>query len=297
MVWCIRKAWLELGGETLALEDDVAGYFCTELNLGYPEVRDVVNNRAGRHGVTDRSAFFGSRAISANITGRGGTMTLDEIATVFAHWMLPDLRPELHYVLERPGQPERFVVVRAANYAWPISGASTRAVQLNWIAADPTMYDATECAAQATAGSGGVTTDRFYPLVFPREYLSGTGTTPTAGSIRSSGDTVLRPVFDIFGPITTPQLDLDVTDGRKLRLWFNPGVRIDGGHHIEIDTAAHTAYWDADPAQPALSDLDWANSTWPVLPVLDDYTTMELRGDSTTEATYARASWFDGFVS
>jgi len=33
---CVRRAWLVLAGETLALEDDLAGYACTELDLGYP---------------------------------------------------------------------------------------------------------------------------------------------------------------------------------------------------------------------------------------------------------------------
>jgi hypothetical protein len=294
---CVRKAWLELGGRVLPLEDDVAGYYCTELNLGYPEVRDVMNNRPARHGVVDRSAFFGSRAISATISGRGGSMALDEIATVFAHWMVPELRPELHYVLDRPGRPERFVTVRAAHYGWPITGAKVRDVQLQWIAADPTMYDPSGQAATSSAGTGTMSTDRLYPLVFPRVYLSGSGTLPTAGVIESGGDVALRPTVRIYGPVTEPHVDFEVTDGRTLHLWFNPGVRVDSGHWIEVDTDEHTAYRDGDPAQPALTDIDWANSTWPVLPVLPAYTMMRLSASSTTAEARAEASWFDGFVS
>ena len=106
---CVRRAWLVLGASTLALEDTDAGYYCTELNLGYPDVREVVENRpAPLDGTVDRTALFGSRAVSANITGQSGHgMTADQIATLFAPWMLPAQRVQLHYVLDRPGQPER----------------------------------------------------------------------------------------------------------------------------------------------------------------------------------------------
>src|SRR5215471_4422983 len=54
-VVCIRRAWLVLGTDSLALEDDAAGYYTTELDLGYPEVRDgPVNDRPGRDGTDDR---------------------------------------------------------------------------------------------------------------------------------------------------------------------------------------------------------------------------------------------------
>jgi hypothetical protein len=294
---CIRRAWLELGNDILPLEDDVAGYYCTELNLGYPEVREVMNNRPDMSGTDDRSQFFGSRAVSANIDGRAGAMTADQIATVFAHYMLPHLRPRLHYVLERPGEPERFVTVRAANYTWPISGSKSRRVQLNWVAADPTMYDPVTSTVQAKSGGGETFVGRVYPLIFDRVYETPGGGLPTDGIIMSPGDIGVRPLFRIHGPITAPQLDLSVSDGRTLALWFKPTVRIDLGHWVDIDTLDHEAYYDSDPARHALSDLDWANSAWPVLPVLGQSTTMTLRGSSTTEVTFAQAIWHDGYLT
>ena len=164
---CVRRAWLVLAGETLALEDDLAGYACTELDLGYPEVREVTANRAAADGAIDRTALFGSRAVSANVRAYGGTMTPDEVATLFAPYMLPANRAELHYVLERPDEPERMCTVRAAGYTWPISGKRTREVHLAWVAADPLMYDPAERSATAYAGSS-TSPGRLYPQSFGR---------------------------------------------------------------------------------------------------------------------------------
>ena len=42
---CVRTAWLELNGATMPLEDEDAGYFCTELDVGWPDVRAVTTSK------------------------------------------------------------------------------------------------------------------------------------------------------------------------------------------------------------------------------------------------------------
>ena len=75
---CARRAWLTLGARTLLLEDPSSGYFCTSLDLGYPTVRAVTNNRPDDDGI-------------------------DDVADNFAPFMVPSARPVLHYVLDRAG--------------------------------------------------------------------------------------------------------------------------------------------------------------------------------------------------
>lgn len=104
MAECIRRAWLTLGALTMPLEDESRGYFCTKLDLGYPDVRDVVNNRPDQHGIDDRTQYFGARVVSADLVARG--QPVDEVAAAFAPFMVPSVRPTLHYVLDTgPSRP------------------------------------------------------------------------------------------------------------------------------------------------------------------------------------------------
>lgn len=58
---CVRKAWLTLGSTLINLEDPTQGYFCTQLDLGFPSVREVTNNKPDQDGTDDRTRFMGSR--------------------------------------------------------------------------------------------------------------------------------------------------------------------------------------------------------------------------------------------
>jgi hypothetical protein len=188
------------------------------------------------------------------------------------------------------------VTVRAANYAWPISGSQVRDVQLNWVAADPTMYDPMTSTVEAKTGTeGALFTARYYPLTFDRVYQTPGGAAPIQAVIESPGDIDLRPLFRIHGPVTAAHVDLYPAAGSVLHLWLNDPVRIDAGHYLEIDSLDHTAYYDSGLS--GLTDIDWANSTWPVLAVLPERTTMVLTGTSADATTRAQAIWHDGFVA
>ena len=295
---CIRRAWLTLGALTMPLEDEAAGYYCTTLDLGYPTVREVVDNRPDADGIYDRTQFFGPRSISANITAQSpAAVSVDAVAAAFAPFMVPSVRPVLHYVLERPGAVEHTITVRAANYAWPMSGGRRRDIQLQWVAADPVALGATDSTATAWAGAseGG---GRTYPLTFNRTYPGGGGEAAN-GLIVTHGDVAVSPYLRIYGPITGAVVAFAV----KLAPWANALVplldtcRIDAAHFIGIDTHAHAAYLDDDPAQPMLNQLDWTRVVWPVLPVAPDETTMSLSGQNTTGISQVQATWRDRFLT
>ena len=297
---CVRRAWLTLGSRSLELEDLEAGYYCTELDLGYPEVREVMNARPDADGADDRTALFGARALSANIGARGGNMTVDEIGALFAPYMVPAVRPELHYVLDRPGTPERVCTVRASGYTWPITGARSREIQLGWVAADPVMRDPTEQSASAHSGSSTVG-GRRYPLTFNRIYPAGGGS-PTTGVISSPGDLEIRPLIRIFGPITNAHVTLQIGDPfpttvTYYHLYFVTGFVIGAGQWVDVDAAAYTVLANSNPAQSVMDRIDWQRSSWPVLPPAPALTYMTLQGDSTSGTTQAVAIWQDGYLT
>jgi hypothetical protein len=296
---CIRRAWLVMGTTTLALEDPDAGYYCTELDLGYPEVREVSTARPDRDGTDDRTHLMGARALTANITARGPAMSVDQIGALFAPFMTPAARPELHYVLERPGEPERFTTVRASGYTWPVSGAKTREIHLGWVAPDPVMRDPILHRVSARSGAS-VTGGRSYDLAFDRFYLPGGGSS-TTGVIESAGDLPIRPTLEIYGPITDPVVSLEVSDPAypapdpAFRIVFDPGFRIDPGRWVSVNTDARTAA--DDQGTSIMGEIDWAATTWPVLPVAPALTYLSLAGTSTTGVSQVQALWSDGYLT
>lgn len=268
---CNRSAWLTLGTQSLPLEDSAAGYFCEFLDLGFPAVREVVNNRPDQDGIVDRTQYFGSRAISANITTvAGAAASIDAVAAAFAPYMLPSARPVLHYVLARPGLPERTLTVRGAGYSWPIAGPTQRNIQLAWVAADPIAYDPAGKAALATLS--------------------------TPGTITTAGDVPIRPLFRVTGPLTNIVVTMSPPTFVPWTLAFLASFTLAAGHFVEIDTDARTVYLDGNPALPRLSSLDWTQTSWQSIPAATP-TTMTLTGTGASGATQVTATWQDGYLT
>jgi hypothetical protein len=299
---CIRRAWLEHGGRTMPLEDTDAGYVCKQLDLGWPEVREVVNNRPDADGIDDRTQFFGARAITADITAAETLgAVVDEVAASFGYFMSPARRPELHYVLEREGNPERVLIVRGSGYSWPIDGGGRREISLAWVAADPVAYDAT--AQTATAWAGSVTVPgRTYDLTFNRIYPPGGGAS-TVAAIVNVGEVPVYPLLRVYGPATAPAVYSDLYDAEgvhvaRYAVVFKAGVIIDAGRYVEVDCKAHTARLDGDPSQSVLEAISWGESSWIVFQPAPFSNALWMAGGSTASGvTQVTATWRDGWLT
>jgi hypothetical protein len=290
---CVRTAWLTMGSASVPLEDRARGYFCEELTLGSPTVRDNVTNRPDQDGADDRTQYAGPRTVSAKIAAlRGAGARIDEIATMFGPYMRPDARPTLHYVLDRGTNPERELTLRGSAYEWSVIGADGRDIHLQWVAPDPVAYDPVGHEVSAWAGTG-VGSGRSYDRRYNRTYTPG-GMDPTPGVILGTGDLPIRPTVRIYGPITDPYVTFAAEDGGAWALAFDVGYRIDAGEHVTVDTQQHAAYAGEDVTASVLSSLDWPRVVWPVLPP-GVPVTMALTGENATHVTQATASWRDGY--
>src|SRR5262245_13430743 len=297
MASCVRTAWLQLGTLTQPLEDESAGYICPSLDLGSPEVREVVRNRPDHHGTDDRTRYYGARPVTVEIVAVSPDARIDEIATAFAPFMLPDARPELHYVLDRADNPERVMTLRGSDYSWPIAGAETREIHLGFVASDPFAYDATLQWSTSWAGSTGQL-GRIYDLTFPRVYPTD-ATPPVTGQTETDGDIAVRPVILIYGPIVGAEVAFQDPGGIVQRFALKDSTTIDAGAWIEVDADARTVRWNGDPARSAMAEVDWARpSVWPIFQphVLYSFT-LTADGGGTSSSTQARAQWRDGFLS
>ena len=298
MMACVRQAWLVLpSGQTIQLENPAGGWFCSNLDLGYPAVREVITNRPDADGAIDRTAYMGERVINAEIKAEAGAgAQIDAVASAFAPYMVPSARPVLHYILDRPGATERTLTLRGAGYSWGVVGAVERDIQLQWKAADPIVRAPNPNTSIAMAGaSSGV--GRGYPLLYSRIYPAGGGS-PSTGTISSPGDVPVRPLLEIYGPISGPIVTFTSTDTTPVsKVAFVAAFRIDAGNYVQVDTVNKTAYLNGPNGPSELAWLDWFNTSWPVLPVNPASTTFNLTGGSTTGATQAQAVWQDGYLT
>ncbi len=300
MTTCVRKAWLVMGSQTIQLEDPTKGYFCQELDLGYPEVRDVVTNRPDQDGIDDRTRLMGSRAVTAQITAvQGAGAQIDAVAASFAPFMVPSQRPTLHYILDRPGAPERVLTLRAANYAWPIAGDSERDIQLAWVAADPVARATT--TTTSTAWSGASTSPgRTYNFQPSRVYPPGGGGR-IAGFLRPMGDVPVWPLYRIYGPITAPYIALSGAaigqPSYSYAIYMVQGFIINAGQWVDFDSRNRTAFLNSDPTQPVLDKFDWSATHFGSIQPNPYSTAMSLYGSSTTGASQVQAIWTDGYLT
>jgi hypothetical protein len=301
MATCVRRAWLDLNGRTLDLDDDEGGWICTTLDLGWPEAREVTTNRPDADGIDDRTRYFGARAVSADIRTTGNAAYPDEIAAQWGYYMRPSVRADLHYVLDRPGAGERVLTVRASGYSWPIDGGRTREVHLSWVAADPVARDALQKTATAWAGSS-TSPGRTYDFRPDRFYPPGGGVATTADLV-NSGDVPVAPLLRIYGPITAPQVRMWAyypdpgSPSAEYTVTFEPSFVIGSGEYVEVDCANRAAYRNGDPTQPVVNALSWVASRWPVIHPLPESNSMTLAGDSTAGVTQVQALWHDGYIT
>jgi hypothetical protein len=298
---CVRKAWLTLGALTMPLEDPASGYFCSSLDLGSPDIRDVTSPKPDMDGLDDRSVLMGGRTVTAAITALvGAGAQIDAVASAFAPFMVPSARPVLHWVLDRPGAPERILTVRAAGYAWAVEGDNQRDIQLQWVAADPVARDPTVHTVITMAGSS-TTAGRTYNLTFPRTYPPGGGS-PTTGQAVTVGDVIVRPLVRVYGPITAAKVTGQGGGGATgiaYYIWnfqFVAAFTIDAGHWVDIDAQARTVYRDSDPTQPIYNQVNWSATSWPWFPP-GTPCFVTIGGSTTTGVTQAQVIWQDGYLT
>ena len=298
---CVRQAWLTLGALSVQLENQPGGWFCSSLDLGYPEVRDVVTNRPDQDGVDDRTRYMGSRVVSADITALvGAGARIDAVASSFAPFMVPSARPVLHYILDRPGAAERTMTLRASGYSWPVVGANQRDIQLQWVCSDPVARDPNAQTVTAWAGSS-TPPGRGYSLTFNRIYPPGSGAS-TTGQIRPLGDVPVLPLYRIYGPVTWPKVSGNIFSSGSVLIGsyqaaFLPSFTVGSGQWVDVDSAAKTANLNSDPTQSVLSQLDWNNTAWASVPPAPGFATLFLQGQSTSGVTQVQAIWHDGYLT
>lgn len=281
---------------TLELDDDrlelelVNGIAAVVLDTGWPEVRDSVIALPDRDGVADYSRFMAQRVVT--ISGEiipneqnGRQSILDRLA----RYCVPGVRPRL--VVALAGDQPRAIVLRADAFSAPLEHLSTGRISFaaSWRSANDPRFYALDSSSEIVLPPLAVAAGRVYDLVFPRVYPTAYGGAGTV-DVHVAGTAETWPTFEIFGPITNPNIaELDA-DGEIAFV----GLNIAQGHYVTVESATRRVYADGDPAADRYSYLDVARTRWFALEPGD--TTLRFTGTAYGPPTQCRISWTDAYL-
>jgi hypothetical protein len=242
------------GAEVLALAADPDTFVLNNLDLGYPTVRAATEVLPGADGEIDTTAFFGGRAVTAEVTV--GRRDPDGLVDRLAGVMHPGARHWL-YIGCGGWAGERRILGRAASFSPP--GGVQRRAQLGFHCPSGLLEDAVEQSV-TLAPQGSPAGGMAFPVSAPMAFDP--GLVPGAALIDVGGSVPVPPVIDVYGPCSDPLVRV-VDTGAQVILRGD----IAEGDFVRIDVAARTILRNNDPNYSLYGRLDFAASSWPVLPV------------------------------
>jgi hypothetical protein len=290
------------------LDDVERGWVCTELDLGYPDIREVTNNAPIQHGIDDVTAYFGGRVVTASITAvPDGTLPLDDIVSLFGRYTNPGARPELHFTRQSASYDERMLLLRASGWSAPMGVPSKREFQLSWVAPDALIRNAIISVSSAWVGEDDQGGRVYEPPDLAayggvdRDYSTVVGSPSVPGAPVSRGDLPVSPLLRIYGPITQPVVRLSgVAPDRtpvQAQVAFGSTLVIGSGEWVDVDCKARTANRNGDPAQSVFSEIEFDATQWPLIYPVPWTNVLELTGSSASPHTLVEARWQDAFLA
>jgi hypothetical protein len=225
------------------------------LDVPFPAVRAVTEDRTDDDGTRDSTMRHGPRAVSVQLRLTEGLASLTDELNGFLH---PSARPYLH-VTDDEWAGERRLRLRVDQQSAPMSVdlyPFARDVQAQWVVPDG-VWEAAEPVEFVVNADTGTLTGRTYPLSFPRTYP----TTMAAGALDhvNPGSTWQHFTARLYGPCNGPRLTNDTTG---LSLVFTEDLALPAGDYLEVDTRDRTAYYLSQAGASRLGFVDFAASTW-----------------------------------
>jgi len=242
------------GDRSLAIQPN-DGVALQSLDLGWPNAREVVEERTDADGTVDTTAYHGPRVVSMTLTlyGPDRKAVVDNLRSFCSPrsrpYLLIDATPEWAQV--------RRVRLRSSDQSGvllAVGQATTSSLQVSWVAPDGVLEgaDAVETVVPASgATSQGVSFPLSFPMSFPAA-ASGTATTVT-----NSGNTGADPIVRMYGPCTGPRLSVD--GGGMLDF---PTLVIAAGDYVEINFTERSALVNSMADSSRYGYLTFATASW-----------------------------------
>jgi len=290
--YCASPAVLTLaipGGPTVDLMSDQQGFRVSEVDLGYPEIREDMDLRPAGHGTIDFTRLFGARAVTINgflISSPAGSR--QAAWHVLAPFLDPGARVTLTYAIDADVSP-RTMTVRAAQVAGPIDDPYMSDLSMGFKAADPLAYDATVQLGVVYPGSAP---GRAYNWTPNRAYPAGGATIAT---LTSHGDFPVYPLLRLYGPATGPTVTETLPGVPARQIAFQAGFVISAGTWVEVDCRARTVLLNGDRTNSVYGNLAPSSAGWPVLPP-GVATNWAYQATGLGTGSQLQVSWSDAFL-
>ena len=273
-------ARLEVGADTLELTE-ANGWFVQSLDVGFPVVRQVVDNRSDANGTYDSTEYYGARTVSMVVRALGDRRAAFETLSKF---LRPSTRPVLFYTVDGT---ERQITLRPNSRSSAFVGSpNSQEFLAQWVAPSGLIEAVTDTVAVADA-TLGVEAGRTYDLTFDRDYPA---TSPVGSvSITNSGTGFCCFRAELFGPCTNPVLE-NLTTGEQLRFV----TTLTASQWLEVNTRDRTVRLNGLVSQNRYNTLDFATSKWFEIPPGESL--LRYRPDSITAGAFARVSFRSSWI-
>jgi tail protein len=231
------------------------GVFVQQLDVPWPAMRDVVEERTDDDGEIDSTQLHGGRSVSVQLLVTDSpAAVVDELAA----FTQPRMRPYL-VVADDEWSSERRLRLRVDQLSAPIGvdlPPDKRLIQAQWRAPDgvweaPVPIEATISAdIQATVGIS-------FPISFPLAFAATQAT--GAQIVNNPGTVPAHFTARLYGPCTAPRL-INETTGEEIA--FTSSLMLAAGEYVEINTRNRTALLLSMASQSRLTFVDFAATSW-----------------------------------
>lgn len=279
---------------------DASAFFVTELDLGFPTVREVVADAPGMDGALDDTALFGARAVTATLVvkdfdGDSVNVWLDRLRAMCA----PAKR--IRMVVDRDGwAAPRQAWLRSNTLTCLINKTSHIYAEANlaWSAPAGVLEatTATETVVVPLLGARGLA---LTPGDVGDEALSLTandvpdvaieltpGTGQNIATITNPGSLPARPTFVIAGYCRNPVI---VQRETNTKLAFD--LTVPAGAQVVVDTATRKITMDG---QTVYQHVDWDVSRWFDLP--EGVSSLGFDADDQSEGCLLNVSFYPRYL-
>jgi hypothetical protein len=279
-------------------------YVVASIQVGSPDVREVVRYRSLADGTLDDTRYTGSRAITLAIrfkdrllgggcSGSTGQPTMQSLIDDLTPYMSPRRRPTLTWAL--PGSPDdlRAAIVRGVNWGWTVDGPKAQGIAPQWVvptgeilAGGPDALHCVNIRPSVDVEEGRVydlTFDRVYP---PSEALGGR-------TINNPGSAPTHWTLTIYGPVVNPSFTVNGVVFRTDRLG---GVTLAVGQTLVVDTRARTVLFNGLPGSSRYQNTNYDEWNWDDLMLQPGENVVRFDGTTITSQTAADLCFTPAYI-
>lgn len=233
---------------------------CRQWDLGAPEVRAAVADRASADGTIDRAGFTGARAVTFDLQILGDSNNSPyAYAERLAAMTHPSRRPKLRVTRNTPeayGQTWE-MTLRGNPFSVSYGRRAAALLEMQLSFAAPNGYlEGDNQGYDSGTPSGLVDTGVTFPVTFPLATGNGGAENPYLDLI-VGGSAPIHPIVYVFGPATNPELRTDADERFKLT-----GLTLATGQFVQIDMGAGTVRLDGAPEASIYHLVDFGVSTF-----------------------------------